>query len=277
MRRRTLLITLAGAAVGCGERGAGPSPQGLLLSARRRDAEGLITERRVVWSPNETAIIICDMWDDHWCKSAAYRVGKIAPRIDLVVTAARSLGVRIVHAPSDTIDFYADTPQRRRILEAPHVEPPLPITRWCDLEPDKEGELPIDDSDGGCDDAVPDEEHRVWSRENADITIADEDVISDDGQEIYNYLSQQRIRHVALMGVHLNMCVLGRSFGIRQLTKLGFDVALVRDLTDAMYDPRQPPYLTHAEGTQLVIQHIERHWAPSIVGDDLTRLADPPV
>ena len=25
------------------------------------------------WNPNETAIIICDMWNQHWCKSATER------------------------------------------------------------------------------------------------------------------------------------------------------------------------------------------------------------
>ncbi len=69
------------------------------------------------------------------------------------------------------------------------------------------------------------------------------------------------------------MCVLGRSFGIRRLTKLGLNVVLVRDLTDAMYAPRDEPYVSHQRGTELVIEHIEQHWCPSIEAIDLTRLA----
>ena len=30
-----------------------------------------VGETTVTWSPSKTAIIVCDMWDDHWCKSAA--------------------------------------------------------------------------------------------------------------------------------------------------------------------------------------------------------------
>jgi len=41
------------------------------------------------------------------------------------------------------------------------------------------------------------------------------------------------------MGVHANMCGLGRPFGIRQLTRVGMNVSLARDLTGAMYDPRE--------------------------------------
>ena len=80
------------------------------------------------------------------------------------------------------------------------------------------------------------------------------------------------ISNVVLMGVHMNMCVLGRPFGIRQMVRLGKNVVLARDLTDAMYDPRQPPYVSHARGTELVVEHIERYWCPSILGADLTRV-----
>ena len=71
------------------------------------------------------------------------------------------------------------------------------------------------------------------------------------------------------MGVHTNMCVLGRSFGIRQMTKLGFNAALVRDLTDTMYNPRRRPFVDHAAGTELVVRHVERHWCPSLTSSAL--------
>ena len=55
---------------------------------------------------------------------------------------------------------------------------------------------------------------------------------------------------------------------------LGKNVVLARDLTDAMYDPRQPPYVSHARGTEMVVEHIEKYWCPSIVSDDLTRVIE---
>jgi len=44
---------------------------------------------------------------------------------------------------------------------------------------------------------------------------------------------------------------------------------LVRDLTDAMYNPASRPFVSHAQGTELVIQHIERYWAPSVTSNEL--------
>jgi type 1 glutamine amidotransferase len=71
------------------------------------------------------------------------------------------------------------------------------------------------------------------------------------------------------MGVHTNMCVLGRPFSIRQLVYQGMNVALMRDMTDTMYNSRMAPFVPHAAGTDLVIEHIERHWCPTITSDQL--------
>ena len=46
-------------------------------------------------------------------------------------------------------------------------------------------------------------------------------------------------------------------------------MVLVRDLTDAMYNPAMPPYVSHNEGTRLVIEYIEKFWCPSISSNDL--------
>ena len=69
---------------------------------------------------------------------------------------------------------------------------------------------------------------------------------------------------VALLGVHTNMCVLGRSFAVRNLVAFGVEAALVRDLTDSKYNPRRAPFVAHDEGTRLVLEHIERHWCATI-------------
>lgn len=227
------------------------------------------------WKAAETAIIICDMWDDHYCKMAAQRVSVMAPVMNRVISDARSHGVLIIHAPSGTMDVYANSPHRKRMQSAPKAEPPVPIANWCYLDPEREPEIPIDVSVCPCDDPVVGEAVRVFSRQHDALQIAGFDGVSDSGVEIYNKCRQLGIKNIAIMGVHTNMCVLGRPFGIRQLVRLGINVVLVRDLTDAMYDPRQPPYVSHARGTELVVEHIERYWCPSILSDDLrTVIAD---
>ena len=72
-----------------------------------------------------------------------------------------------------------------------------------------------------------------------------------------------------LVGVHENMCVIGRSFGLRNMVRLGKNVVLVRDMTDAMYNSRMPPQVSHFRGTELVREHIEKYVCPTIASSDL--------
>ena len=184
----------------------------------------------------------------------------------------------IIHAPSDTMRFYEKRPERQRMQRAPEIPPPF---RIGEVRADRE-ESRIFPIAGGCDDPVATKFTGTgpattrgpypWEREHDAIHIAGYDGISDNGQEIYNFCKQEGITNIALMGVHTNICILNRSFGIRQMTRLGFQVVLVRDLTDTMYDPRKRPFVSHARGTELVIEGIEARWCPSILSDDLTRV-----
>jgi nicotinamidase-related amidase len=209
------------------------------------------------WPVDETALLICDMWDSHWSRGAAERVDVMAPQVDRVVKAVRERGVAIIHAPSDTMDFYFKDPARRRIQMIRRVRPPR-------IEPKVDPPLPIDDSDGGSDTGET-PWFKAWSRQHAAIEIdQDRDVISDDGTEIWSFMQLRGIKNLLILGVHTNMCVLGRSFGIRRMVAYGVNVALVRDLTDTMYNPARSPYVNHEVGTRLVIEYIEKFCCPSL-------------
>lgn len=258
-----------------------PGTLALNLRRRRKVTGGpvILEESLVRWNASETAIIICDMWADHPCAMAAHRVGRMAPRMNEVVSLARDLGVAIVHSPSGGIHHYENTPFRDRIKRAKASQPPQPIKGWCYLDPAKEPPLPVVDNVSrinngvtGCDDPVPRLLPDCDRHQHAAIQMAAYDVVSADGPEIWNFFEQEGRKHIVLMGVHTNMCVLGRPFGIRQLTYLGKSVALCRDLTDALYDPRDEPHVSHKRGTEMIIEHIETHWCPSLVGADLTKV-----
>jgi hypothetical protein len=195
----------------------------------------------------------------------------MAPKMNDVITAARNHGVMIIHAPSGCMDQYDGTSYRLRMQQAAPATPPVEIGKWCYLDPETEAPLPIVDANSPCDDPIVGEAVKVFSREHPGLDIIGYDGVSDSGVEIYNFCMQEGIHNIVLMGVHTNMCVLGRPFGIRQQVRLKMNVALCRDLTDAMYDPREPPYVSHTRGTELVVEHIEKYWCPSIEGIDLTR------
>jgi nicotinamidase-related amidase len=241
----------------------------LQLSARERHqtAPGQFTaaQKSLTWDPQKTALVICDMWDHHTCPNAEARVGEMAPRANEFAKAARAKGVLIIHCPSDTMEFYKDHPGRKLAQAAPKAEPKTPLQRWCRIDLDSETPLPIDDSDGGCDCATTWKkgDKYPWTREHPAIEIAKGDAITDSA-EAYNLIEQYGIENVIVLGVHLNMCVLGRPFAIRQMVKQGKNVVLVRDLTDTMYNPAMRPQVSHFEGTRMMIEHVEKYWCPSI-------------
>ncbi len=232
------------------------------------------------WRAESTAVIVCDMWDAHHCLNAVRRVNELAPRIDQFIAALRAQGATVIHAPSSCMAAYQGHAGRERSLATPAAEPPeVDISSWCDQIPSEESvAYPIDQADGGEDDDP--REHQLWAarleasgrnprapwiRQCDAIHIdAAVDYISDSGTEIWNILQHQQIDNVMLVGVHTNMCVLGRPFGLRRLAAAGKHVVLVRDLTDTMYDPGAWPFANHFTGTDLIVSHIERHVCPTI-------------
>jgi len=220
------------------------------------------------WDAKQTAIVICDMWNDHYCRNAARRVAEMAPTMNQVLKKAREMGVLIIHSPSGCMQKYTDLPQRALALQAPKVETTIPLQGWCYLDEKHEAPMPVavdqpSDDDGEIRPAV-----RFFDRQIETLEIEPGDAISD-GPDAFYLMKQRGIRNVIIMGVHTNMCVLGRPFGIRQMVYQGQNVVLMRDMTDTMYNPRDKPYVNHYTGNDLVFEHIERYWCPTVTSADI--------
>eukprot|EP01062_Namystynia_karyoxenos_P058632 TRINITY_DN50151_c0_g1_i1.p1 TRINITY_DN50151_c0_g1~~TRINITY_DN50151_c0_g1_i1.p1 ORF type:complete len:276 (+),score=79.94 TRINITY_DN50151_c0_g1_i1:94-921(+) len=216
----------------------------------------------VSWDPAQTAIVVVDMWDKHWCPSATTRVAEIASPMEQFVEAARGFGLTVVWAPSDVTDFYTGTPARSNTLALPNAtlpnatkvtQPTLPLST---------------NTRAGCD--TNGQEHQAWKRQIATLVIHDTDfLISAQAgtQELWNIISARGLRNLIYLGVHENMCILGRPFAIEKVHSWGWtkeNTVVVRDLVDVMYTPEDPPYVSHARGLQIHTDYVERFWASSI-------------
>ena len=237
------------------------------------------------WEPKRTAVIVCDVWDAHHSINAVRRVEEMAPRIDQFVKRARESGATIIHAPSDCMESYANHPARKRAIALPASDNvPANMRQWCNqIDAEKPFKYPIDQTDGGEDDDLA--EHAAWAKDleakgrnprspwkmqSKLISIDDEhDFITDSGPEIWSLMESRQIENVILCGVHTNMCVLGRPFGLRNMMTAGKRVVLVRDLTDTMYNPQRWPFVNHHTGTDLIVEHIEKCICPTITSDQL--------
>lgn len=227
-----------------------------------------VVETNATWRSAGTAAVVCDMWDQHWCIGATARVAEMAPRMNEFITKLRDKGVLIIHCPSDTLRFYEDSAGRKLAQAAPAAPDAKSFTGWASLDLNEETPLPIDDSDGGCDDVPQCKTASPWSRQISALEIREGDAITDN-VEAYNLMRHRGVTNVIVMGVHQNMCVLGRPFGIRQMVRAGQNVVLVRDLTDSMYNSRCRPFVDHFTGNELVTRHIEKYWCPTITSDQV--------
>ena len=216
------------------------------LRYQQESANGLFEtkSRSESWQPQQTAVIVCDCWDAHHCLNAVRRLEQFAPILNKVLNEARNRGATIIHSPSDCMDAYSDHPARQRAIAMPQAEyTPHDVAAWCSVIPAEErGVYPIDQSDGGEDDdpaehakwrakleSLGRNPNTPWKKQTELIKIdAERDFISDRGDEVWNILQQRGINNVILTGVHTNMCVLGRPFGLRQMARNGKNVVLMQ-------------------------------------------------
>ena len=224
----------------------------------------------------KTAVVVVDMWDQHWCKTYTARVGNLVPRMNETLDAARKLGIRIVFAPSDVVHFYADYPQRKAMQAVPSYPPPEPNA----FEPPPQ---PVgrDRCECGPDQPCP-TGTRVWSRQHKDLVIAETDLIVDcnNGRELLNFCQDKGIDTLVYMGVASNMCVLDRKCGMINMKRHGLRLCFVSDLVQAItangIDPgsREANWdFTPAKGSAVIQQYIEQYIAPSFESRQLLAAA----
>jgi len=240
-------------------------PAAIELVAQSRDKNGEVVKKAVRIVPAKTAVVVIDMWDRHWCKTFTARVGNLAPRMNRTLDACRKLGIQVVFAPSDVADFYKDFSQRKAMQAVrQHAEPKLvPFN-----PPATPG--PLDNCE--CGPSRPCRSANVWTRQLANLAIAEKDLIGDcnNGRELLNLCQERGFDTLIYLGVASNMCVLSRSCGILNMKRHDLRTIVVGDMVEAITangigpDGKPDHNFTPAKGSALVLRHIEQHIAPSV-------------
>ena len=150
-----ILLPLAGSVAWTADDEKKPLRLEMRSQVQKGDGFEVVT-KTVAWDPKKTAIIICDMWDDHWCKSAAVRVGEMAGPLNEVVQEASALqGVFIIHAPSSVTAFYKDTPQRKLAQDAPFAKTPVALATIRKRHRARCGAIPTPSASRPCQSTIP--------------------------------------------------------------------------------------------------------------------------
>lgn len=225
------------------------------LSLQSRDSEGrpVVAKERV--DPKKVGVVVVDMWNFHWCKTATMRVAALVPRMNLVLDAARGMGTTVMLCPSDVVDNYVGRPQREAVFAMPrHPVPPL-IKIECPEPPNA----------GGC--ACGKERCVVnygWDGMHPDLVIGRDDLMPDTLEDVYSICKERGLTHLIYFGVHTQVCLLGKPMGLRNLKAAGMKCILARDLTDAHPGYNPDKGFTPDVHTAEVVEHFERFLAPTV-------------
>lgn len=216
---------------------------------------GAIKNRTEEVDPKRVGVIAVDVWNFHWCKTATMRVDAFIPRMNKALDAARDLGMTVMLCPSDVVENYVGYPQRESVLAMSLVPVPKVNDLVCPAAPDA----------GGC--ACGRERCAVnygWDGMHPGLRIAATDLMPDTQAEVYAVCKKYGLTHLIYVGFHTQVCLLGKPMGLKAMKSAGLHCVLARDMTDAHpgYDPARQ--FTPDLNTAQVVEHFERHLAPTI-------------
>ncbi|MDR0749132.1 MAG: NPCBM/NEW2 domain-containing protein [Tannerellaceae bacterium] len=240
--------------------------QTLKVTCQTRDAAtGSIVLTPAELVPEKTAVIIIDMWNFHWCMTAAERVSAMVPRMNEMLRAARQLGMQVIWNPSDVVTMYSGYPQYERAVavnkqQAPAIREPLAVKFTA--------------PGGGCmcGPGFGCGGNLGWDGMHPNLLIDDHDLISASTDGIYSLLKEKGITHIIYMGVHTNMCVFGKPGAISDLWRAGFNCILARDLNDAITIYQPDKGYTPERGTTEINENLQQAGIPNInVGEEFKK------
>jgi len=236
------------------------------LEVQRRNAEtGEVTVRKEIIDSTRTCLLVIDMWDYHWCTTWCGRAGTLAPRMNKVNQIARKLGIQVVHSPTDCSNGHAGTLQRERMAAMTKYTVPEPDKSLC---PDAPWSFGLG-SGCMCGGPYPCAVSYANLKIYPGMEIAENDLISSGHKELYNLCKERGYTHLLYTGGATNMCLVQKPEGMINMTRLGFNCILLRDVTEA-HGPANSSDDADAH-TAYAVEYIEKNIGPSTNIEDTFR------
>ncbi len=214
----------------------------------------------------QAALVLVDCWDQIIVESFQERAGRICEEtISPVLTACRSAGITIVHAPSPPVaaKFRQFWPRENALQVAAMAPaagdwPPEDFARrqgeWAHLQARRSGlhqeQLDRIDRDRSI--------HPAVLPEAGDLVIAT-------GEQLHRLCKDRGILYLFYVGFATNVCVPDRDYGMRAMRERGYALVLLRDATTGVEASDTLPLLA---ATSVMIHQFElRDTAGTITSD----------
>ena len=234
-----------------------------------RETEFVRREFEMPLPIDETALVLVDLWNVHFIESWIERAKQVT--VDCVVPvidAARKTGVTIVHAPSPSVA--AQYPQLER------HNPPQPSTpnTWPPSEfRSRSGDYNIYRGPRSQPPGIGIHWNKLASQlsMSAAIDIKEDEFVIATGQQLHELMEERGILHLLYAGFATNWCVLGRDYGIRSMSRYGYNIILLRDATTGV---EFPDTYENLFTTEIAIREVEQQYGFSASNADFFKAAD---
>jgi hypothetical protein len=221
--------------------------------------------RTIGWqvAPSEAAVILVDVWSNHWCSDLLARINAKAPRIGEFVDLARRKGFLIIHAVGAPIMHYKTNPSVIRMKKLPNVKMPKPsYVEFPAATYAYRGMKRVRCITG-------ESAHRIVPLKQHDaVRITPDDFMVSSGKQLWKVVKDRELKYLFYLGFATNNCVIHRSYGMLPMRSLGLETAIIRDFTDLQFTVVDPP-MSNEEATDLYVRHIEKYLGPSITSEEM--------
>lgn len=218
-----------------------------------------LVEKEKTFTTSQVGVLVIGMWSGHQCLVADKILHELSPKVNSFLKTCRSKNMKVIFGSSSLTKLAKYAPLRKNMKGLSFVSL---VDKGLSFPP-----IPFDDSDGGVNEKNPN-----FKRDDVDlhpsIEVSNTDAMSDNSKEILNYLNHHDIKLLLVVGVHTNMCVLDRPYGIKNLARYGFPMALVRDLTDPMVKPDGIKVKDRDDAKDKIVKFIEQYFCPSVDSRD---------
>lgn len=204
---------------------------------------------------DQTALVLVDLWNDHFIESWIERAGNVLKDSVLpAIEAARRAGLTIIHGPCPEVAAQYEQ-VKQHTPPTPGQESDWPPPEFKRREGDYYTYRGPRQQYPGIRDIA--EERRMSDL----VEVRDDDIVIATGQQLHDYLKSAGILHLIYAGFATNWCVINRDYGVKDMRGRGYNVLLLRDATTGV---EFPDTLDQLFATELSIREVEQKYGFSI-------------
>lgn len=228
-----------------------------------RETEFIRREFQMPLPVAETALVLVDLWNVHFIESWIERAKQVTEDCVVpVIATARKADMTIVHAPSPSVA--AQYPQLKR------HKPPQPSTpsSWPPSEfRGRQGEYAVYRGPRSHPPGIGIHWDKLASQLSMSpaIDVQEDEYVIATGQQLHELCEEKGILHLIFAGFATNWCVLGRDYGIRSMSRYGYNIILLRDATTGV---EFPDTYDNLFTTEIAIREVEQQYGFSASNPD---------